>query len=143
MSTEENKVILRRWLDELINKNNLALADEFMDASYVNHFLPPGPTGPDAERQIMGMFFSAFPDLQGTLEDILGEGDKVVTRVTWRGSNTGSLMGMPPTGKPVAFQGINIFRLANGKIAENWPQVDMMGLMQQLGPVPTPGQSPS
>ncbi len=140
MSTEQSKAVVRRWFSELINKNDPALADELIDASYVNHFLPPGHTGPEAEKYIINMFFSAFPDLQGTLEDLVAEGDRVALRITWRGTNTGSLMGMPPTDKPVSFGVINILRVANGKIAENWAQVDMLGLMQQLGAVPAPGQ---
>lgn len=133
MSSEQNKAIIRRWFSEFINKNDPSLADELIDPAYVNHFLGTGIVGPAAERQIMMMFFSAFPDLKGTLEDIFAEGDKVATRITWRGHNTGSLMGMPATGKYVEFASNNIFRILNGKIVENWPQVDMAGLMQQLG----------
>jgi steroid delta-isomerase-like uncharacterized protein len=141
MSTEQNKTLIRRWLEEVINANDGTAADTFMSADYVNHFMPPGQVGPEVERQILVLFFSAFPNLKGTLEDIVAEGDRVVTRIIWRGANTGSLMGIPPTGKQAAFSAINIFRIADGKIAENWPQVDMMGLMQQLGVVPVPGQS--
>jgi predicted ester cyclase len=139
MSAEQNKMVIQRWFDDFINKNNMSLAEELIDPNYVNHFLPPtAGKGPEAEKQIMVMFFSAFPDLQGTIEDLFAEGDKVSARIIWRGSNGGSFMGMPPTGKQVAFASNNIFRVANGKITENWPQVDIMGLMQQLGAVPTP-----
>lgn len=140
MSAEQNKAIVRRWCTEMINQNHLALADELIDASYVNHFFPSEQTGPEVEKQITSMFYSAFPDLQGTIEDLFAEGDRVAVRLTWRGTNRGSFNGMPPTGKPVAFGTTVIFRLVNGKIAENWPQVDMMGLMQQLGAIPTPEQ---
>lgn len=139
MSTETNKTIIRRWFAGMINENNPALADELIDPNYVNHFLPPeAGKGPEAEKQIMVMFFSAFPNLTGTIDDLLAEGDKVAVRLTWRGTNTGSFMGMPPTNKQVAFACTNVFRLANGKIVENWPLVDMMSLMQQLGAIPTP-----
>jgi predicted ester cyclase len=137
MSAEQSKAIVRRWFAEMINSNNLGIADELIDAHYVNHFIP-GQTGPEAERQIMNMFFGAFPDLVGTIDDLFAEGDRVCVRLTWRGTNSGSFNGMPPTNKLVAFGTTNIFRVANGKIAENWPQVDMMGLMQQLGAIPTP-----
>lgn len=137
MSSEQSKAVVQGWFDELVNKNNPAVADKYMDAAYINHFFPAGgPVGPEAEQQITVMFYAAFPDLKGTLEDIFADGDKVATRITWRGTNTGSLMGMPPTGKHVSFGVNNIFRIVNGKIAENWPQVDMMGLMQQLGAIP-------
>ncbi len=139
MSAEQNKTVIQRWFDEFINKNNVALADELIDPNYVNHFLPTDAgKGPQAEKQIMDMFFSAFPDLQGNIEDLFAEGDKVAARIIWRGANSGSFMGMPSTGKQVAFASNNIFRVANGKITENWPQVDIMGLMQQLGAIPTP-----
>ena len=134
MSSEQNKAIVQRWFAEMINTNNLGIAEELIDTHYVNHFLP-GQTGPDVERQIMTLFFSAFPDLQGTVEDLFAEGDRVAVRLMWRGTNSGSFNGMPPTDKQVAFSTTNIFRLVNGKIAENWPQVDMMGLMQQLGAI--------
>ena len=139
MSAEQNKALVRRWFAEMISTNNLGIADELIDAHYVNHFLP-GQTGPEVERQIMTLFFGAFRDLVGTIEDIFSEGDRVCVRLTWRGTNNGSFNGMPPTNKKVAFGTTNIFRVLNGKIAENWPQVDMMALMQQLGAIPTPQQ---
>jgi predicted ester cyclase len=137
MSVEQNKAIVRRWFAEMISTNNAGIAEELIDSHYVNHFLP-GQTGPEVEKQIMTLFFSAFPDLQGTVEDMLAEGDRVAVRLIWRGTNTGSFNGMPPTNKYVSFGTTNIFRVLNGKIAENWPQVDMMGLMQQLGAIPAP-----
>lgn len=137
MSAEQNKAIVRRWFAEMISTNNAGIAEELIDAHYVNHFMP-GLTGPDVEKQIMTMFFSAFPDLVGTIEDLFAEGDRVAVRLTWRGTNSGSFNGMPPTNKQVAFGTTNIFRVVNGKIGENWPQVDLMGLMQQLGAIPTP-----
>jgi predicted ester cyclase len=139
MTTEQNKAIVRRWFAEMINTNNAGIAEELIHPRYVNHFLP-GQTGPGAEKQIMTLFFSAFPDLQGTIEDLFAEGDRVAVRLVWRGTNSGSFNGMQPTHKQVAFGTTNIFRLVDGKIAENWPQVDMMGLMQQLGAIPAPGQ---
>jgi len=137
MSVEQNKALVRRWFAEMINVNNEGIAEELIDSNYVNHFIP-GQTGPEVEKQIMTLFFSAFPDLQGTVEDMFAEGDRVAVRLIWRGTNTGSFNGMPPTNKYVAFGTTNIFRVHNGKIAENWPQVDMMGLMQQLGAIPAP-----
>jgi steroid delta-isomerase-like uncharacterized protein len=137
MATEQNKIVIRRWFDDVINKNNMEMAEELIDANYINHFLPPDSVkGPQAEQQIMVMFFSAFPDLQGTIEDLFAEGDKVAVRIIWSGTNTGSFMGRPATGKLVAFASNNIFRVESGKITENWSQVDMMTLMQQLGALP-------
>jgi predicted ester cyclase len=81
----------------------------------------------------------AFPDLHHTIEDMIAEGDRVVTRLTAEGSNTGQFYGMPATGKPVRVSEIAIFRIADGKIVEQWPQSDALGMMQQLGMIPTPG----
>ena len=85
------------------------------------------------------LLFAAFPDIQYTVEALLAEGDKVVVRWTARGTHTGELMGIPPTGKQVTVTGVNIGRVANGRIVEEWGEFDMMGMMQQLGVVPTPG----
>jgi predicted ester cyclase len=87
------------------------------------------------------MLRSAFPDLNATVEDIVAEGDKVVVRQTWTGTHTGGdFMGVPPTGRTVPIGVIDIIRIAGGKFVEHWGQMDAMGMMQQLGAMPTPGQ---
>lgn len=86
------------------------------------------------------MFRTAFPDLYGTIEDLIAEGDKVVTRITYRGTHQGEFMGIPPTGRPVTMTFTGINRIAGGKIAEGWVNFDALGMMQQLGVIPTPGQ---
>jgi predicted ester cyclase len=86
------------------------------------------------------MFRTAFPDLHGTIEDQIAEGDKVVMRMTYRGTHQGELMGIPATGKPVTMTFISINRIAEGKIAEGWVNFDALGMMQQLGVIPVPGQ---
>ncbi len=139
--SEENKALIRRFAEEYVNKGNLALASELLTPTYVNHLAPPGiPPGPDGENQVLTMFRSAFPDGQVTLEDILAEGDKVAVRLTFSGTHQGEFMGIPPTGRSFTIAGMNVFRIEDGKIAENWPQLDMLSLMQQLGVVPPPGQ---
>jgi predicted ester cyclase len=87
------------------------------------------------------MFLTAFPDLHFTVEDMIAEGDKVVARITMSGTQQGAFMGIPPTGKHVAFTAIDINRIAGGKSVEHWWEMDALGLMQQLGVVPAPGQT--
>jgi steroid delta-isomerase-like uncharacterized protein len=137
MSAETNKALIRRWIEEAINKQNLALVDELFTSDYVNHYFPPGlPQGPEGEKIFSSGFFTAFPDGQMIIENLLAEGDEVAVRWIYSGTHTGSFMNLPPTGKPFSAQGVNIFRIANGKIAENWASFDMLGLLQQLGAVP-------
>jgi len=145
MSAEQNKAIARRWLKDGFEKGNLALANEIFAADHTNHdpSAPPGgwPRGPEGGKAIATTYRGAFPDLQFTIEDQIAEGDRVVTRWTARGTNTGELMGMPPTGKKAIVTGINIDRVANGKIAESWGNFDVLGMLQQLGVIPGPGRS--
>jgi predicted ester cyclase len=84
------------------------------------------------------MFRAAFPDLHGTIEDQIAEGDKVVSRMTYRGTHQGELMGIPPTGKQVTMSFIGIHRITAGKVAEGWVNFDALGMMQQLGVIPSP-----
>ena len=132
-NTEENKAILRRVVDEVLNQKNLDLVDEFYATDYVNH-LPPNPEirGSEGFKQFFAMQFAAFPDFHLTAEDVLAEGDKVVLRWTFTGTHEGELMGIPPTGKQVTYTGIVINRFADGKIVEDWEIADFLGMMQQL-----------
>lgn len=120
----------------------LAVADEIFATSYSNHDkqAPPGgwPQGPAGPKAIAATYRGAFPDVSYTIEEQLVDGDKVITRWTARGANTGALMGMPPSGKAITITGISIERIANGKIAETWVNYDLLGLLQQVGAVPMP-----
>lgn len=140
MSTEENKAIVRRYRDAHTT-NNLALLDDIVAPDIISHAGIPGlPPGLQGGKMVHGIFLSAFPDGVTTTDDLIAEGDKVVERFTFRGTNKGSFMGAPPTGKKVTSTGMSIFRLANGKIVEHWGENDALGTMQQLGLVPMPGQ---
>ena len=140
MSTEDNKALLRRYYDEVINKKNLAAIDEFIDPQMVDHTLPPGvPAGIEGQRQVFSMYSTAFPDAHFTVEDLIAEGDRVVARLSVSATQHGAFMGLPPTGKHVRFTGIDIIRIAGGKLVEHWGEMDMLGLLQQLGVVPLPG----
>ena len=136
----ENKEIVRRYIEEVWTQGNLAIIDELFAANFVNH-TPARGLPPDREgfKQFAVAYRAGFPDLQATLEEIIGEGDKVVTRWTARGTHRGEFMGVAPTGKKATVTGISITRVAGGKIVEDWTQGDTLGLMQQLGVIPTPG----
>lgn len=137
MSTEENKALVRRFYEEVFNKKNLADIDAFIDPKIIEHDLPPGlPAGSEGTRQFIGMYVAAFPDLHLTAEDMIAEGDRVVARLTFRGTHRSELMGIPPTGKQATTTGIQIVRIANGKIVENWINLDTLGMLQQLGVIP-------
>ena len=142
MSTEENKALERRGIEEGWNKGNLTVIDELIAANVVTH-RPPAPPlqGTEAFKQFVLMYRSAFPDLHYTIEDQIAEGDKVVTRWTARGTHKGELMGIPPTGKQGTVTGISVSRWANGKVVEIWINADDLGMLQQLGVVPAPGQT--
>ena len=142
MSTEENKAAERRLIDAVWNKHNPGAVDEFVAPDVVEHnpILGLGP-GREGFRHALEVLFSAFPDVQITMEDLIAEGDNVVERWTGRATHRGAFMGIPPTNKQVTVAGIDIYRYAGGKRAETWRQWDSLGLMRQLGVVPSPGQS--
>jgi len=142
MSTEQNKALVRRLMSEVFNRGNISLIDELFAPDFVEHEeLPPGiPAGSEGVKQLTTMFRSAFPDFKATINDIIAEGDKVVIRQTWSGTHKGEFMGIPPTGKSVSFGVIDTVRIAGGKIVEHWGQMDSMGMMQQLGAIPAPGE---
>ena len=141
MSTEENKALVRRFWNGL-NKGDIDAMMEMVAPDAVDHGIPPGsPSGPKGIRQMITTSIRAFPDLHFTIEDMIAEGDKVVCRISQTGTNTGELMGMPPTGKQVKVTSIGIFRIENGKLVEHWSNQDDLGRMQQLGIVPMPGQA--
>ena len=141
MSTEENKAIVRRYHEELFNKGNLAVADELFDSNYFNSALDQMglPRGPEGFKQYATMVRTAFPDFNLTIVDQVAEGDREVHRITGRGTHKGTFMDIPPTNKDIEINGIIIDRIAGGKVVESWAQVDMFGMMQQLGVIPPPG----
>lgn len=138
MSMEENKAIIRRGFEEGVVQGNLDVMNEIIAPNYVNHNFPGG-AGPEGFKQTIMMFKSAFPDMGLTIEDMIAEGDRVATRGTWTGTHRGDFMGIPATGKHVRISYSDIWRLENGKAVENWVQMDILGLMQQLGVAPAPG----
>jgi predicted ester cyclase len=143
MSTEQNKALVRRLMEEVFNRGNTRLIDELFAPDFVEHEeLPPGiPSGSEGVKQLSTMFRSALPDFKVTLDDMIAEGDKVVVRSTWIGTHKGEFMGIAPTGKSVSFGVIDIVRIAGGKFVEHWGQMDNLSMMQQLGVIPAPMES--
>jgi len=140
MSTEQNKSIVRRWVEEGWNKGNLAVIDQLYAPNYVEHGLQPETVNSsEALKQEVGMFLTGIPDLHFTIEDLIAEGDKVVWRLNSKGTHKGTFMGIPATGKTASVTGIVIFRLENSLIVEGWVSIDSLGLLQQLGVIPMPG----
>lgn len=138
MGTVENKAVPRRFIEGAFNEGKLAVIDEVIAPNYVNHVAGTEIHGQDGMKQFVTTYRTAFPDCRYTIEDQVAEGDKVVTRWTARGTQEGELLGVPPTGKYVSLHGIVIDRLEDGKLAETWNEADMLGMLQQLGVVPTP-----
>jgi steroid delta-isomerase-like uncharacterized protein len=142
MSTDENKAIMRRFIDAVFNEKRVDRGDEFVARDYLDHSALPGQApGIEGAKQRWAMFNAAIPDMRTTIEDLVAEGDKVVVRYTVEGTQQGEMMSIPPTGKPFQMTGINITRMAGGKLAEHWEQADMLGMMQQLGVIPAPART--
>jgi predicted ester cyclase len=140
MSIEENKGVIRRFVEDVQNGGTIGAIANYCSPDFVNHSAPPGvPTGCEGVELVTAMFRAAFPDGRMTIEDMVAEGDKVVTRKTFRGTHRGELMGIAPTGKRVSIGLIDILRLERGKVVEHWSVVDNLGMLQQLGVVPPSG----
>jgi steroid delta-isomerase-like uncharacterized protein len=142
MSTEESTAVVRRFLDEVVSKGNMAALDETCAPDLVWHGGSVGEFRSLEEfKQGISPFFSAFPDLRVTANAVLSEGDTVVCRYTWDGTHRGDFFGVPATGRRVTVSGISVYRVVGGKIVEEWWLEDLLGLMQQLGAIPAPGQA--
>ena len=140
MAAEQNKALIVRFVEELFNRGNMGIVGEIFAPDFIEREqLPPGiPDGREGVKVLTTELRSAFPDFKATIDDILAEGDKVVIRMTWSGTQKGEFMGVPATGKRVSFGVIDIIRITNGKLVEHWGQMDSMSLMQQLGAIPAP-----
>jgi predicted ester cyclase len=136
MSTETNKATVRRMLEQVWNERRVDLIDEFFTEDVVSHIVGfPSSSGLEEFREGLAMNVNAFPDIK------IAEGDKVVFSWTSLGTHQGELYGIPATGKQVKNTGMTIYRMVNTKIAELWFIGDNMGMMQQLGVVPVPGEA--
>lgn len=135
--SEQNKILDRRFFEEVWNQGNYAVVDELTASDFVGHSFLGDIHGPEGVKQYISTLHEAFPDVQMAVEDQIAEGDRVVTRWTARGTHRGEFQGVPPTGKQGIVTGISISLVANGKFVEGWTNWDVLGLLVQLGVVPT------
>lgn len=137
LDPDANKAVVRRFIEQGAAKNDARVIEQTVAPDFVWHTPMPGaPPTRDGVRMAIAGFRQAFPDYRLTLLDVLGDGDKVASRVRFVGTNQGSMMGMPPTGKQVDVEFWHIERIVNGQIAERWNVIDNLAMMQQLGMVP-------
>ena len=136
---QDNKDIVAKFIEEFKNKANHDIVDELLAPDFVHHLADPRlPPGRDAIKLLGQSIAAGFPDVRATVEELLAEGDFVIERTTARATNTGEFNGIPATGKQVIWTEIHIYRLKDGKIAEQWSEIDLLGLLTQLGAIPAP-----
>jgi len=139
MTTTDLKILTRRFYDDVLVGGNLDLIDELFHDEFVEHEEFPGlPPGKEAPRFFVTMLREAFPDVSVTVEDIIVEDNKVVSRFRLSGTHQGEFMGIPPTGKKINVQAIDILAYRDGKLIEHWAVTDQMAMMQQLGVIEEP-----
>jgi steroid delta-isomerase-like uncharacterized protein len=136
---EANEQLLRRFYDETVNQRRLDMVDEIVAPDFV---INGQPIGSEGIRQAAVWVRSVFPDLRVTVEDVVAERDRVVTRFTARATHRGEFLGVPATGEAVTLSGVHVDRVAHGRIAERWETVDLLGLLQQLGATIQPPRPP-
>ncbi len=142
MSTEENKAIFRRFVQEVMNQGNLSTIDELFAPEFIGHVgLPPvPPMTREGVKALFSMYHNAFTGFHATIEQLIAEDDKVVGLLIATGIHTGNFLGIPVTGKQVSFRTMDIFRLVDGKIVEHWAMPDQYDLRKQLGAIPPIGK---
>jgi len=137
MTAEANKLVIRRFTEELINTASTAVAAELVAPDAEFHIGSPEPLiGPDGVLTIVNMMRSGFPDIQWSLDDVVAEGDKVAARFTMRGTHKGTFFGVPATGKQIVGRSTSFYRLADGMIVDDQGLPDVLGILRQIGAVP-------
>ncbi len=144
MTTDQNKTIVRRYYDEVLNGRTVSVLDEIAAEDYVENDPFPGQGNgrEDLKRRATGLI-TAFAPSTFTIEDIVAEDDRVAVRWRCKGTHSGEFMGMPPTHRSYEIAGIDFHRLANGRLAEHWHVVDQLSQLQQLGVLPSPQGAPA
>jgi predicted ester cyclase len=140
MSLVKNKMIVRRFVEEVQSRHNLVLAEELMSPNMIDHYLeslglPHSPNAVEDFKKFYSALLAAFPYSKATIQNQLAEGDLVATHKTLYGTHKGEFRGIQPTGKRIALDLMDIFRIAEGKIVEHWAVIDFMNLMRQLDTV--------
>jgi len=139
---DANKELYRRFMEEVWNKRNPSAVDRYLSPDYVEHNpnLPPGIEG---RKQFVATVQAAFSDYHAEIEEVVAEGDRVVARVLWTGTQDGPFQGRPPTHNKLRFSTSDFFRIADGKIAEHWDVVDRLPRMIALGLLPPTALAPN
>ncbi len=133
MSIEQNKLIMRRMIEEVWNQGNMATAEELFAPDHTSPSAPQLPPGSDGVKMLVQMFRAAMPDYQMSIDLLVADENQVVGRFTQSGTHSGGdLMGMKPSGRKATWTEIGVLRIVDGKIAESWYEVDMLSMMQQL-----------
>jgi steroid delta-isomerase-like uncharacterized protein len=136
--SEENEAFILRFVAEVWNKGNLDAIDELLAPDFAFHSGPDGlPPGREGCKVYMGMNQNTLSDLEMRVEDLIAEADQVASRVVIKGTHTGELMGIPATGKQITLKAIAVYRLASGKISDFRVEGDQLGMMQQMGVIPS------
>lgn len=136
---EKNKDFINAYTENFWNKQDMAVIEKYYASDFVVHFAD-GDLNFEQYKGLCQAYFTAFPDLHVTTDLLIAEGDKVTKVWTVNSTSKGEFMGIPATGKPMILKGIEVFRIANGKIAELWASMDNLGMMQQLGVIPPMGE---
>ena len=139
----QNETLVRNFYADVWNQGHIEAAGKYYAEDYVDHnpAVPGQPAGLVGAKAVFSAFLTAFPDLTFTVDQVVSDGDKIAARYTAKGTNTGSFVGMPPTGRGIVVTGIELYRIAGGKVAERWGSFDQFGLMAQLGAIPAPAAS--
>jgi steroid delta-isomerase-like uncharacterized protein len=144
MTTDQNRAIVRRYYDEVLNGRNVAVLDEIAVEDYIENDPFPGMgNGREQLKLRAGALLRAFSPCTFKIEDIVAEGDRVAVRWRSRGTQSGEFMGIPPTNRSYEIAGIDFHRLADGRMAEHWHVVDQLSQLQQLGLLPSPQGAPA
>jgi steroid delta-isomerase-like uncharacterized protein len=138
MAIEENKVVVRRFIDELFVRGNVDAVDRLVTPDFTPHSWGKMPPGIEPFKQAIRRVHAGLSEVTMRIDDVVAEGDKVAVRLTAHGTHCGEFMGLPASGKSYTISETHIFHLRDRKVAEHWRDADMLGLMQQLGALPQP-----
>lgn len=138
-TTKANLEVVSRFIEEFKNKANQEIVDELMSPDFVHHLTDPRlPEGREAIKLLGQSIVAGFPDVHASVQDLLADGDKVIERTQTSATHAGEFNGIPPTGRQAGWTEMHIYRLEGGKIVEMWPEIDLLGLLVQLGAIPGP-----